>query len=51
MNEFTVQHRGGTGIKCYKISEKTGNVVGVKAVDDTREVMLITTEGVIIQIE
>ena len=51
MNEFTVQHRGGKGIKCYKISEKTGNVVGVKAVDDTREVMLITTEGVIIQIE
>ena len=51
INEFTVQHRGGKGIKCYKISEKTGNVVGVKAVDDTREVMLITTEGVIIQIE
>lgn len=51
MNEFTVKHRGGKGIKCYKISEKTGNVVGVKAVDDTREVMLITTEGVIIQIE
>ena len=50
-DNFKSQHRGGKGIKCYKISEKTGNVVGVKAVDDTREVMLITTEGVIIQIE
>ena len=51
MEEFTAQNRGGKGVKCYKITEKTGNVVGVKAVDDTREVMLITTEGVIIQIE
>ena len=51
MEEFTKQNRGGKGVKCYKITEKTGNVVGVKAVDDTREVMLITTEGVIIQIE
>ena len=51
IDEFTAQNRGGKGVKCYKITEKTGNVVGVKAVDDTREVMLITTEGVIIQIE
>jgi DNA gyrase subunit A len=50
MDEFTVQHRGGKGIKCYKISEKTGNVIGVKAVDDTREVLLITMEGVIIRL-
>ncbi len=50
LEEFAVQHRGGKGVKCYKINEKTGNVVGVKAVDDTREVMLITTEGIIIQI-
>jgi DNA gyrase subunit A len=50
INEFTVQHRGGKGIKCYKINEKTGNVVGVKAVDDTREVLLITMEGVIIRL-
>ena len=51
MNEFTSQHRGGKGVKCYKINERSGNVIGVKAVDDTREIMLITTEGVIIRIE
>ncbi|MDD6572219.1 MAG: DNA gyrase subunit A, partial [Thermoflexaceae bacterium] len=51
VEEFTVQHRGGKGVKCYKINEKTGNVIGVKAVDDTREIMLITTEGIIIRID
>ncbi len=51
MEEFAVQHRGGKGVKCYKINEKTGNVIGVKAVDDTREVMLITTEGIIIRLK
>ena len=51
IDEFTVQNRGGKGIKCYKISEKTGNVIGVKAVSNTREIMLITTEGVIIRME
>lgn len=50
MEEFTLQHRGGKGVKCYKITEKTGNVVGVKAVTDEHEIMMITTEGVIIQI-
>jgi DNA gyrase subunit A len=49
-DEFSVQKRGGKGVKCYKITEKTGNVVGVKAVNDDNEIMLITTEGVIIQI-
>ena len=50
INEFTVQRRGGKGIKCYKIVEKTGNVVGVKAVSEEHEIMMITTEGIIIQI-
>ena len=50
LNEFTVQKRGGKGVKCYKITEKTGNVVGVKAVTDENEIMMITTEGIIIQI-
>lgn len=50
INEFSVQHRGGKGIKCYKIVEKTGNVVGVKAVNEEHEIMMITTEGIIIQI-
>ena len=50
MGEFSVQNRGGKGVKCYKITEKTGNVVGVKAVNDDNEVMMITTEGIIIRI-
>lgn len=49
--EFTVQHRGGKGIKCYKINEKSGNVIGVKAVNESREIMLITTEGIIIRMQ
>ncbi len=50
IDEFTTQNRGGKGVKCYKIMEKTGNVVGVKAVDKEKEIMLITTKGVIIRI-
>ena len=50
LNEFTIQKRGGKGLKCYKITEKTGDVIGVKAVDDESEIMLITTEGIIIQL-
>ncbi len=50
LDEFTVQRRGGKGIKCYKITDKTGYVVGVKAVNDEHEIMMITTGGVIIQI-
>ena len=50
MEEFTAQNRGGKGIKCYKITEKTGNIVGVKAVNREDEMMLITTEGIIIRI-
>ena len=50
LEEFTVQNRGGKGVKCYKITEKTGNVVGVKAVTDENEIMMITTEGIIIQL-
>ena len=49
--EFSIQHRGGKGVKCYKITEKTGNVVGAKAVQEQNEIMLITTEGIIIQME
>lgn len=50
LEEFTVQHRGGKGVKCYKITDKTGYVIGVKAVNDDHEIMMITTEGIIIQI-
>ena len=51
INEFNIQNRGGKGVKCYKINEKSGNVIGVKAVSNTREIMLITTEGIIIRME
>ena len=51
ISEFTTQNRGGKGVKCYKITEKTGNIVGVKAVNHDNEVMLITTEGIIIRIK
>ena len=50
LDEFTVQYRGGKGVKCYKITEKTGDLVGVKAVNDEHEIMMITTEGIIIQL-
>ena len=50
LDEFTVQKRGGKGVRCYRITEKTGNVVGVKAVNDDHEIMMITTEGIIIQL-
>lgn len=50
IEEFSVQKRGGKGVKCYKIMEKTGNVVGVKAVNEENEVMLITTGGIIIRL-
>ena len=51
MKEFSPQNRGGKGVKCYKITEKTGNVVGMKAVNDTDEIMMINTEGIIIRME
>ena len=51
MDEFTRQNRGGKGVKCYKITEKTGNVVGMKAVDEDSEIMIINTEGIIIRMK
>ena len=50
ISEFSAQNRGGKGVICYKITEKTGYVIGVKAVTDENEIMMITTEGIIIQI-
>ena len=49
MEEFSPQNRGGKGVKCYKITEKTGNIIGIKAVNDDHEIMMITTEGIIIR--
>lgn len=50
VSEFKIQNRGGKGVKCYNIIEKTGNVVGMKAIDTQDEIMMITTEGIIIRI-
>ena len=51
MGEFGRQNRGGKGVKCYKITEKTGNVVGIKAVDNDNEIMIINTEGIVIRMK
>ena len=51
ISEFTAQNRGGKGVKCYKITEKTGNVIGAKAVNEENEIMMITTEGIIIRLQ
>ncbi len=51
IEEFTPQHRGGKGVKCYKIMDKTGNLVGAKAVHEHNEIMLITQGGTIIRMK
>ena len=50
LDQFRLQHRGGKGLRCYKIMDKTGYIVGVKAVTDENEIMMITSGGIIIQI-
>ncbi|WP_349668139.1 DNA gyrase subunit A [Lacrimispora sp.] len=50
IEEFTPQRRGGKGVLCYKITEKTGDIVGAKLVQDDHDLLLITTEGIIIRI-
>ena len=47
--EFNIQGRGGKGVKCYKVTEKTGRVVGAKMVTDENQILLITTEGIMIR--
>ena len=49
ISDFSAQNRGGKGVKCYKITEKTGNVVGIKAVNEDDEIMIINTEGIVIR--
>ncbi len=51
MEEFSAQNRGGKGVKCYRITDKTGNLVGIKAVNDDTEIMIITTGGIIIRMK
>ena len=49
ISEFNAQIRGGKGVLCYKVTEKTGYLIGAKLVNDGREIMLITTEGIVIR--
>ena len=49
ISDFSAQNRGGKGVKCYKITEKTGNVVGIKAINEDDEIMIINTEGIVIR--
>ena len=51
LSEFTLQNRGGKGLRCYRITEKTGYVVGAKIVNGDEEIMMITTEGIVIRME
>ncbi|MBR2884592.1 MAG: DNA gyrase subunit A [Clostridia bacterium] len=50
LSEYRVQNRGGIGIKTYKCSDITGNVVGIRSVKDDEDIMIITSEGIIIRI-
>ena len=50
LDEYRVQTRAGRGVITYKVTPKTGEIVGIKIVDDTDDVMLITDTGTIIRI-
>ena len=50
IDEFGVQHRGGKGLKCHKITEKTGLIKGAMAINPGDEIMLINSEGIVIRI-
>ncbi|WP_058486406.1 DNA gyrase subunit A [Defluviitalea phaphyphila] len=50
INEFNIQRRGGKGVKTYRLTDKTGEIVGIKMVSEKEEVMMITSEGIIIRI-
>lgn len=49
INEFKLQRRGGKGVKCYRLTEKTGKIIGIKMVSEDEEIMMITSEGIIIR--
>ena len=49
LSEFTAQMRGGKGVKCYKITDKTGDIVSAKAVTNDHDIMMMTNEGIMIR--
>ena len=50
LDEYRVQNRGGRGVITYKITPKTGNIVGIRMAKEDDDVMLITNSGTIIRI-
>lgn len=50
IDEYKLQNRGGKGLICYKVNERSGKLVGAKMVNDSNELMIITTEGIIIRL-
>ena len=49
-SEFKIQHRGGRGVHCHNVTEKTGLIAGAKAVTDNDDVVIISSDGVLIRI-
>ena len=49
LSEFAPQMRGGKGVKCYRITEKTGDIVSAKAVTNDHDIMMMTNEGIMIR--
>lgn len=49
MDEFKLQHRGGMGTICYKVTDKTGNIIGAKSVNAGDQIMAMTSEGTVLR--
>ncbi len=49
-DEFTTHNRNGKGVRCYKIADKTGELIGARMVDEDDEIIIITNEGILIRI-
>ena len=50
LDEYRVQNRGGRGVITYKVTQKTGKLVGIRVTDDSNDIMMITDTGTIIRI-
>lgn len=50
LESYRIQGRGGYGLKNYSVSEEKGNVCGIKVVDETDDIIIISTDGVVIRI-
>lgn len=50
LEEYRIQNRGGRGVITYKVTQKTGKLVGIRVTDDSNDIMMITDTGTIIRI-